>query len=311
MSSQVPKLPDIKLDLKGNIIPNESMNTATLAKKLQEKASAFKNKTKGAKEAVSKSKMMKGVFDFLKMINDWLEKYPIRIIDAFDNIVGDGQRLLQEKVDKICEWLAWKVNIAIERKRQDILRTLYEQYQYTIVGKVMAVAGTIKKFVQNPLKAIGDFASAIFGPIIEVFKWIIDLAKEILRLAENLAKIIRALPPTPPNPQINYDKFKLKIRSISLAEVTTDPSAWPTPEELFPEPPKPFSKEAFQAMLETASYKLKSAMGVYKLNPEDKATLAKFEVRTDLSSLVSDAVTPSGDEPVVSYGTSDMDDLFS
>ena len=297
-----PILPSIQLE-----IPNEEMDRAE-STALKKKTEKLNQKSKNISKNIKENKTLKGAFDFLKDINKWLERYPVRIIDAFNNFVGNGEVILQEKVDQICEWLAWKINIAIERKRQTILRVLHEQYEDTVIGKLQAAATAVKKFFQNPLKAIGDFAATVFGPVYQVFRWVADLAVEILKLAENLAKIMQLLPPTPPNPRINFDKFQIKIRSISLNEVVMDPDGWPTPEVLFPEPEKPFTKEGFQRAFETASAKLKSGRKKYTLSEADKKTLQGFGQSKTLEQSIVDA-TMGGFEPIEQINFDD--DIFS
>lgn len=246
------------------------------------------------KKALAKQQAKKsgagGPLAFLKTTNYWLENVPVRIIAAFENFIGNGEKAVQARVDIICAWLAWKVNIAVERKRQAILRILYGQYEKTAAGKVMKAATAIQSFCSDPIGAVGTFAGVLFSPIVSVFKWVMELASEILKLAENLAKIVSALPPSPPSPHINYDKFKLKVGSISLAQVMTDPSNLPPPEVLFPEPEKPFTKEAFVKGFETASANLKSMKTVYKLNDSDKKTLeAMNKNNIDLKVALSDS----------------------
>jgi hypothetical protein len=278
-------------------IPNRALNRARKAnerKKKQEEKEAERNKkatskTQSKKQA-KKSGDASGPLAFLKTTNYWLENVPIRIITAFENFIGNGEKAIQARVDIICTWLAWKVNIAIERKRQIVLKILYEQYQHTVAGKVMQAAMAVKSLVTNPLGAIGTFAGVLFGPFAAVISWVSELISEILKLAENLAKIVKALPPTPPNPHINYDKFKLKVGSISLATVTTDPSNLPPPEVLFPEPEKPFTKEAFMKGWTTASANLKSMKTMYKLNDEDKKTLeAMNKNNIDIGTALADS----------------------
>ena len=212
-------------------------------------------------------------FDFLKTTNDWLEKVPMTVVTAFDNFMGTGEKLLQSKVDAICTWLAWKVNIAIERKRQAIIKTLYEQYKTTAGGRVMKTAVAIKEFASDPVAGVVSFAKAVFAPIVAVFEWIKMLAVELPRLAENLAKIVQALPPEPPSPHINYDKFKLKVGTINMSIITSDPSNMPAPEVLFPEPPKPFSKDSFTEAFETATASLKSSKLKYTLKGDDRKSM--------------------------------------
>lgn len=254
---------------------NRSYKAAERKKKQEEKNKA-RNKKATAKK---KSSGGGGPLAFLESTNDWLEDVPYRIIAAYENFIKDGENLAQSKVDKFCAWLAWKVNVAVERKRQTVLKILHEQYKSTVMGKVMKMASAIQSFCSDPLGALGTFASAIFGPVVAVFKWITELTKQILRLAVNLANIMSVLPPAPPNPQINYDKFKLKIKSISMAEVTADPSSLPAPESMFPEPPKPFSKETFTEAFEGTSASLKSSQVKYTLSEEDKKALTGFNSR--------------------------------
>ena len=267
------ELPLIQLKNNGEI--NRSRSSLNYKKKEKDKEKE-RNKKATAKKASKGGSG--GPFGFLKTTNDWLEDCPLRIVAAYDNFIGDGENLAQSKVDKFCAWLAWKVNIAIERKRQVILRILHEQYQTTAAGKVMAVANAIQSFCNDPIGAIGSFAGAIFGPVVAVFKWVVELASEILKLAANLARIMAVLPPSPPNPHINYDKFKLNVKSISMAEIMADPNSLPPPEVMFPEPPKPFTKETFSEGFESSSANLKSQQKKYTLSDEDKKALMGFSV---------------------------------
>lgn len=216
-------------------------------------------------------------FEFLKTTNDWLEGVPANTRNAFDNLIGTGENITQHRVDVACAWLAWKVNIAVERKRQALLRVLYGMYQNTVGGKVMAMAMAIKSFVSNPIKQIGKLASGVFGPVPAVIEWAKMLYEELPRLAKNLANLASALPPEPPSPRINYDKFKIKVGTISLATITSDPYSLPAPEVMFPEPEKPFTKEAFRVAFEEDSAQLKSAAKKFKLSKEDRENLEALE----------------------------------
>lgn len=259
------------------LIPNKDLDRARKANERKKKQEE-KEKERNAKATAKKknSKNSSGPFAFLDSTNDWLEQVPTRMIAAYYNFIGNGEQLAQSKVDKICAWLAWKVNIAVERKRQTILRILHGQYKSTVAGKVMAVAGAVKSFCNDPLGALGEFASAIFGPIAAIFKWGAELAVQVVRLGFNLANIMTALPPAPPSPYINYDKFKLKIRGISMSDVMTDPNNLPSPEAMFPEPPKPFTKEVFMLSFEEDSAALKSGRMKYTLSTEDAEALSNF-----------------------------------
>jgi len=215
---------------------------------------------------------MASAFEFLKTANDWLEQFPVRMISAFNNFVGSGERIAQEKVDVICVWLSWKANIAIERVRQRIIKSLHEMYKTTAAGQVMRVASAIKDFVRDPLGALGSFASSLFKPITVVFEWIQMLMVELPRLAANLAKVVAALPPAPPSARINYDKFRLKVGSINMDTIMADPSNLPAPEVMFPEPDRPFSKVSFNKAFESSAT-LKSNQVKYKLSEDDEKSL--------------------------------------
>lgn len=206
---------------------------------------------------------------FLSTTNDWLEKVPENTINALNNMVGTGENITQSRVDYICAWLSWKVNVAIERRRQALIQTLHDQYMSNQQGPVMKAANAIMSFVSDPLGAIGDFAGAIAAPVKKVFSWIAALVKEIPRLAANLANIVSSLPPSPPNPHINFDKFKLKVGSVSMSAIVKGTSGMKTPEEMFPEPKKPFSKESFASIFNDPNVSLKTGSKKYKLKDED------------------------------------------
>lgn len=224
---------------------------------------------------------IKSSFDFLKSANDYLETVPSRAINGFENAMSDGEHLVQSKVDVICAWFAWRINVSVETVRQAILKGLYGAYKSTVAGQVMQCATMIKNFVSDPLGTIGSFASTIFAPVSTVISWLPKLMTEVARLAQNLANIASALPPTPPNPNINYDKFKIKVKSISLSDITSDPSNLPPPNVMYPEPERPFSKETFTKAFENASAKLKSNKIVYKLKEKDKMALENLN--TDIA----------------------------
>ena len=210
---------------------------------------------------------------FLSETNDWLETVPKTAIEGLNNSIIEGNNMTQEKVDSICVWLSWKINLQIERVRQACLKALYGMYKNTVAGQVMSMASTIKSFVSDPLGAIGDFAGSIFGPVPKVFGWLQTLMKEIPRLAKNLAAIVSSLPPAPPSPDINFNKFKIKVKTISLSTITSDPNKLPSPESMFPEPPKPFSSKSFEDNFENGNAKLKSSKVKYKLSDEQKKSL--------------------------------------
>lgn len=190
--------------------------------------------------------------DFLKTTNDWLEKYPLKMSNAFDNYFRAGEDIGQAEVDIICEWLAWRVNITVERVRQRVVKSLYNMYMSVTGGRVAKVVNAITSFVKDPLGALGSFASALYGPVAVVATWVTTLAKEVPRLARNLSNIAQSAPPDPPSPHINYNKFKLKIGSVNMSTILSDPSAMPSPESMFPEPTRPWSKSTFDIEMKAA-----------------------------------------------------------
>ena len=225
-------------------------------------------------------------FDFLTEINNWLETVPLRTTNAFENMVGNGEDVVQAKVDQSCRWLSWKINVEIETVRQKVIKSLYQMYQNTVVGKVMQMVNVIKSFVKNPLYNLFKFALEIFAPYAVVIQWYKTLLTEVPRLARNLANIASALPPSPPTPDINFNAFKISVKTISISDVTSNPDNLPLPETMFPEPEKPFTKETFDNMFLTTSAKLKSTKMVYKLGDKDKQALLFSTDRGSTSEIV-------------------------
>ena len=188
--------------------------------------------------------------DWLVKVNDVLEGIPSSIIKYFRALTQSGEKLTQSYVDIVCRWLAWRVNITVERIRQRVIRTLWEQY-----GKYLAMmqcVNTVQKVVSDPIGALGSFVGKFASPVKAVISFVTTLAKEVPRLAANLANIASALPPDPPNPDINFNEFKLQIHTISMQDVIKGPDGMPTPEQMFPKPTGPFSKEAFNASFDEA-----------------------------------------------------------
>lgn len=210
-------------------------------------------------------------FDFLKSINDWLEAEPTRITNAFNNMSGKGAT--QEKVDATCKWLSWKVNVAIEYVRQKIIKALWQMYQYTVIGKVMSMITVIFNFIRNPLYYLGSFAGAIFAPYGQIIGWFKTLSQEIPRLANNLSRIASSLPPSSSNPNINFDAFKIQVKTITISDITSSPDNLPSPESMFPEPSKPFDKDTFDNVFTNVSANLKTNKLVYKLKSKDRQAL--------------------------------------
>ena len=211
-----------------------------------------------------------GALDYLKSFNDFLEQVPMNARTFFNATFKAGEEYSQSYVDIVCRWLAWKININVERLRQKTIKMLSEQYGAAL-GVVQAL-NVVKTAATNPLDAAGGAFSYFSKPIVAATNFVKTLITEIPRLAANLANIANSLPPAPPNPDINFDAFKLKINTITMADLTG--GSMPSPEEMFPEPAKPFSKEAFNSSFENAKATAADEGVVYKLPKKSEKTLS-------------------------------------
>lgn len=230
-----------------------------------------------------------GILDYLRSFNLFLEGAPMSTVNFFDRIFKTQEGLTQTAVDMICRWAAWKINIMVERRRQEIIRALYNQNSF--VNKILAPIRMIKNIYENPLSVLGAVAAAVkqiasifLGPFITLVNFIVDLTKELIKIVKNLAKIMEVLPPNPPpGVNVNFDEFKLEIGKMGLSTVLDDPSNLKPPEEMFPEPIVPFSPAYFSALGSEAKstyrkgkpfYSLKQAQEDYKkmLDKQDKKT---------------------------------------
>lgn len=211
-----------------------------------------------------------GILSFLVDINLFLEKIPYTIAKFFDRI-NKSHDIPQKGVDMICEWCAWRVNTWVEACRQQVIKALYKQY-----GAATSMLDPMEALYQaftNPIKALGGVISVVkkilsvlTGPLKIVYDFIKQLISELLRLANNLANIAASLPPpTPPDHDISYDKFKLKIKSIGMADIRTNPANLPSPEETFKEPIVPFSKEYFDVLKDETKKIYKKELPFYTL----------------------------------------------
>ena len=187
----------------------------------------------------------KGPLDWLVEINDSLEQIPGTILTYFDALEAFGENLTQAYVDIWCRYMAWVVNINIERLRQRVLRSLSEQN--TVISKIIGFMNLAKEVISDPIGVVGSFFSTITAPIKTAYEFITTLVTELARLAKNLARITEVLPPAPPNPHINFNEFKLQIGTASMTSLG-GVDALPPPEVMFPEPAeKPMGREAFMA----------------------------------------------------------------
>ena len=187
--------------------------------------------------------------EWLSKINDFLEQVPVNVNTWFTNTFKSGEELTQDFVDKQCIWLSNKINRMIEEKRQQVIKTLQDEYGGYL--KALTVVTIIKKAVSDPLGTIGSFFGMLAGPYAKVVDFLQALIREVPRLAANLANIANSLPPAPPNPHINFNKFQIKVNSISMGDIMGG-GAMPSPEQMFPEVKSPSGKEAFDDMFENA-----------------------------------------------------------
>lgn len=233
-----------------------------------------------------------GILSYLVEINNFLEKAPFTIVKFFHNAFQTGQKVPQKGVDMICEWCAWRINTWIEWMRQKAIRALYNQY-----GNVLSMLPPVEAFkeiMSNPLNILGAVASAVkkvinllIGPFKPLYEFIAELAKQLFRLARNLAAIMSILPPDPPDPDISFDKFKLKINSIGMQDITTDPSNLPNPEEVFKEPTVPFSKEYFAILGGDAVTQYREELPFYSLPSNYKGSLTTISRNTKSKNLLT------------------------
>ena len=219
------------------------------------------------------------MLEFLSKVNNFLEGVPLSVTKFFKSAFKSGEELVQSYVDSVCRWTAWRVNITIERLRQKVIIALWEQYSRYLI--LLRAGQIIQNFIRDPLGTLGRFAGEFFKPFAKVKEFIRVLYKEVPRLAANLANIMQVLPPDPPNPNVNFNAFQLKIHSISMKEILLGPSGLQPPEEMFPEPEKPWSKETFNTSFEQAKKTSIAEGPVFKLDKESGVKMSGGFESTD------------------------------
>lgn len=182
---------------------------------------------------------------WLVKVNDFLEQVPMGVLKYFKSLIRSIEEMSQAQVDIACTWVAWKVNRQIERVRQRVIKTLYEQYGGTLA--LLKLVQTTQKVARDPIGALGDFIGVFTKPISVIVSWVSTLMVEVPRLAKNLAEIATIEPPAPPRPDINFHAFKLQVNTITIQDIIMGPEGMPSPEEMFPEPEKPSGRKAFDA----------------------------------------------------------------
>ena len=221
--------------------------------------------------------------DFLSKVNSLLEQVPLKATEFFRHTFKSGEKYTQDFVDSCCIWIAWKINIMVERLRQKVIKQLADHYKGAVA--LANSMNIVAKAVSDPLGTIGGVFSFFAKPVKTVANFVKVLAVEIPRLAANLANIMNSLPPEPPDPHINFNAFRLRIGTISLAEIMKA-ETMPSPEEMFPAPPSPFSKNSFDKSFENAKPKENKIM--YKLNSDNTSIIQQAieeEMLNDGSSL--------------------------
>ena len=249
---------------------------------------------KQTKELFMKKKDTSGKpLSWLRTINNWLEILPSVVTASLNNMIGTGENMAQSKIDMICAWLAYKINVGIERKRQEVIKALYAQYISNAKGPVWRVIIAIQSFVADPIGSVGSFASAIFGPVKTVIEWVIVLVKELPRLAQNLANVASTLPPTPPTPNINFDKFQIKVNSISMGEILKGPAGFKNPEDMFPKPIDPYEQDSFILFGDNSSEFVDGALKQkkYSLRPDDFEAMSSAIAQQSKSNYLDQDLT--------------------
>ena len=128
---------------------------------------------------------------------------------------------------------------------------------------------------EDPLSALAAVVNAVkkilnifIGPIAYLYIFIEQLIQELGKIAYNLSYIMTSLPPAPPRADLNFDKFQLKIGTMTMNTILEDPETMPPPEKIFPEPIVPFSKEYFQALGTEAKTIYRKESPFYKLKED-------------------------------------------
>ena len=231
----------------------------------------------------------KNPLDFLIKFNDFLEQVPMVTLNFFDRTFKAGQTTSQEYVDLVCRYVSWKINLMIERARQKVLKSLNDQYGW--IMKIMTAVNVGKNVVTNPIGTVGSFFSLIVAPASAVINFIVTLAVELPRLASNLSKIASSLPPEPPDPSINFNEFKIQLGSISMGTLLSAESL-PSPEIVVgPEPPSPWSKEAFNLAFAAGKEDFNKDKVVYKPKTQEEREADHIARRAQLAKNLNDSIS--------------------
>ena len=229
---------------------------------------------KVSKTVVKANKVGSGILGFLKTANAALEQIPGGILAYFDALAEMGENVSQSFVDAVCRYAAWLVNINIERIRQKVLKSVYEQNLFVRI--IVDVIDIGKKVIQDPLGVIPSFFDRLTAPFKAAKQLITDIITEISKLASNVTKIMQVLPPKPPNPDINFDEFKIKINAFGMNALAPADS-FPAPEVIFPKPPNPFGPETFKDIFNEGKKGLTDNEAVDTVNKNAKKVFYKMK----------------------------------
>ena len=144
----------------------------------------------------------------------------------------------QETVDDVCIRLSDKINSELSIKRADLVNCLHNQYSTSqeIVTKFSPVATAINNLslptklddvisiLTDTINSLKNFAELFLGPYKEAIEFTIQLTPKLIELSKQIDKISKLpskIPPIPNQPNLNYDKLKIKVDPITLDEIKT------------------------------------------------------------------------------------------
>ena len=218
-----------------------------------------------------KQKIDLDILGYLKMANASLEQIPTIINNYFERLGKMSNAVTQEYVDEVCRFVARGINIKVERLRQFVLRNMYNQI--TIVRVVIDTINIAKQVIEDPLGTIPSFFGKIISPFSTAVRYTVELFQELARLAQNVQRILQVIPPESPNPEINFNAFKLRFGEFSIGAMGSSESL-PDPEVLFPAPVNPFGKEAFRKAWEKGKEERETTSKVIYTPQNKKSTVA-------------------------------------
>lgn len=181
--------------------------------------------------------MANGRFDWLDKLNEVLEKVP----DNVDKGLANSIKLGQSTVDTSCLWTSYETSKLIELQRRMTVTALHGMYEkYT---EIIALLEPLIKLSVTDLGSVIDAIKLIIkilsGPYYDAVAFVTELAPKLQELTNNLLAIALYTPTIPPGTEINFDKFKLTVFPITMAEVISPPKPWPPIDTVIPKPDIP------------------------------------------------------------------------